>query len=302
MPLISAPARFWTAAKDYARRVWENAGDDDVFFLTSAVAFNILLTAVPFVLLLLSSLGFWLNHSAAQSRDELWSLVDALLPPHVETSDSPYHKVIDEIIRTRGSVGVISGVLFIWFTTRLFGTLRSALASVFAVRERKGILDGKLYDILLTIIATALFIAYSGLSAYLKLATSPGVQSLATNGLHAKAIGRVGYDVTALVAAIAIALMFFALYKFLPNRPIRWQSAALAAAVTTGLLQLAKLVFDRYIHRLNPVSFYTGTLYAVVIVVFWVYYAALIFLIGGEVGQVYETRRAMRLQRETFED
>jgi membrane protein len=31
---------------------------------------------------------------------------------------------------------------------------------------------------------------------------------------------------------------------------------------------------------------------AVIVVVFWVYYAALIFVLGGEVSQVYEDRRA----------
>ena len=30
------------------------------------------------------------------------------------------------------------------------------------------------------------------------------------------------------------------------------------------------------------------------VVVFWVYYAALIFILGGEVGQVYELRRVRR--------
>jgi len=39
-----------------------------------------------------------------------------------------------------------------------------------------------------------------------------------------------------------------------------------------------------------------------VILVFWVYYAALIFILGGEVGRVYELRRVRRLQREALED
>ena len=43
-----------------------------------------------------------------------------------------------------------------------------------------------------------------------------------------------------------------------------------------------------------------AVLAALVIVVIWVYYAALIFLVGGEVGQVYELRRTRRLQREVF--
>jgi membrane protein len=37
-------------------------------------------------------------------------------------------------------------------------------------------------------------------------------------------------------------------------------------------------------------------------VVVWLYYAALIFILGGEVGQVYELRRVRRLQREVFTD
>ena len=39
---------------------------------------------------------------------------------------------------------------------------------------------------------------------------------------------------------------------------------------------------------------------AFIIIVAWVYYAALIFLIGGEVGQVYEVRRKRKLQRKVF--
>ena len=50
----------------------------------------------------------------------------------------------------------------------------------------------------------------------------------------------------------------------------------------------------------NPWSLYSGTLTAIVIIVIWTYYAALIFILGGEVGQVYELRRTRRLQREVF--
>jgi membrane protein len=304
MPLTAAspPARVWAVVKDYARRIWDNSAEDDIFFLTSAVAFNILLAAVPFVLLLLSGLGYWLNHSAAQSRAEVWTFIEALLPPHAEAADSPYHRVIDDIIRTRRSVGLISAVAFVWFTTRLFGSLRSALGSVFDVRVQQGIVVGKMYDVLLTAVSSALFIAYSGLSAYLKLVTSRGVQALSEIGVRHDTMGFLEYAVASLIANSAIALMFFALYKFVPNRTVRWQSAAVGAVVTTALLELAKTIFGRFAHALMPNTLYAGTLYAVVVVVFWVYYAALTFLLGGEVGQAYDLRRAVRLQRATFED
>ena len=47
-PLISLG---WTL-RDYAKRVWDNAGEDNVLFLAGGIAFNILLAAVPFVLLI----------------------------------------------------------------------------------------------------------------------------------------------------------------------------------------------------------------------------------------------------------
>ena len=45
-----------------------------------------------------------------------------------------------------------------------------------------------------------------------------------------------------------------------------------------------------------------GTLTAIVVVIVWFYYAALIFILGGEVGQVFELRRVRRRQREVFTD
>jgi membrane protein len=207
-----------------------------------------------------------------------------------------------DIIRARGAVGVYSAVGFMWFSTRLFGSLRSVLADVFDIESDRGIIQGKLFDVQITIMATLLLVAYTGLSAYLALATTRGVQLVERLGIRADVMGTVEYVFGRLVAFVFVALMFFALYKFLPNRKIRSRTALLAAVFTSTMLEFAKGVFTRYVAEFDPGSIYTGTLYALVIVVFWVYYAAMIFILGGEVGQVYELRRVRRLQRETFED
>mgnify|MGYP006201741861 CR=1 FL=1 len=79
--------------------------------------------------------------------------------------------------------------------------------------------------------------------------------------------------------------MFFALYKYLPSRRIRWQSAALAAVFTGVFFELFKIIFTAYLRSFNPGSLYTGTLYTIVIVVLWVYYSSFFFIVGGEVGR-----------------
>jgi membrane protein len=291
----------WTL-RDYAKRVWDNSGEDNIFFLAGGIAFNILLAIVPFVLLLVSGLATLLNHSADETVADITAIIDSLLPPHAETAGSPVHKLLLDVIGARGTVGVFSAIGFVWFSTRLFGSLRTVLADVFDIETERGIIQGKIFDIQITIVATLLLVAYTAISAYLALATTRGIEIFERLGIRADLMGRVEYGIGRLIAFAFVATMFFALYKFLPNRRIRWQTALLAAVFTSSMFEVAKSVVAAYVAEFNPRSLYTGTLYALVIVVFWVYYAAMIFILGGEVGQVYELRRVRRLQRETFED
>ena len=63
MPQRSLAARLGWLLRDYAKRVWDNSGEDNVFFLAGGIAFNILLAAVPFFLLLATGLVYLLNQS-----------------------------------------------------------------------------------------------------------------------------------------------------------------------------------------------------------------------------------------------
>jgi membrane protein len=291
----------WTA-RDYVRRVWDNSGEDDIFFLAGGIAFNILLAAVPFTLLLVTGVAYAFNLSADRSALRVGLLVDTLLPIGLGAGREVVHTLLAEAIRTRGAVGVYSSIGFVWFSTRLFGSLRSVLAEVFDIEQERGIVAGKLFDIKITVISTVLVVAYLALSAYLALASSRGAAFLVRFGVRDDVMGGVEYWIGRAVAFAVIAAMFFGLYKFLPIRRVRVKTALVAAVFAALLFELAKLVFGAYIRSFNPGSFYTGTIAAAVIVVFWVYYAAVVFILGGEVAQVYDLRRVRRLQRATLED
>jgi membrane protein len=291
----------WTV-RDYAKRVWDNAGEDNIFFLAGGIAFNILLAAVPFFLLLVSGLGTVLDHSPDVSFAEAMAFVDRLLPPHAETAESPIHSLLRDALQLSGAVGLYSAIGFVWFSTRLFGSLRSVLADVFDIENERGIVTGKIFDIQITILATLILVAYTFLSAYLAIASTRGSEVLRELGIRDEVMGGLEYTLGRLLAFAFITFMFFALYKYLPNRKVRWQTALCGALSTAVLFEIAKNVFTAYVTSFNPGSLYSGTLYAIIIVVFWVYYAAMIFILGGEVAQVYELRRVRRMQRETFED
>ena len=297
-----ALGRAWWMLRDYAKRVWDNSGEDNIFFLAGGLAFNILLAVVPFALLLLTGLASFLNQSAESSAQAVSALLDRLLPGSLTGTHDLLPGIITDAIQTRGRIGTLSAITFVWFSTRLFGSLRSVLADVFDIEQERGIVAGKLFDIQITILSTFLLVIYSGLSAYLAIATSRGVAVFQSLGVRRDVMGAFEYWVGRAVAFAFIATLFYALYKYLPVRRVRWQTALLAAMFTSALLELAKAAFGYYIGRFNPGSLYTGTLAAFVILVSWVYYAAMIFILGGEVAQVYELRRVRRQQRAALED
>jgi membrane protein len=291
----------WTV-RDYLKRVWDNSAEDNVLFLAGGIAFNILLAAIPFVLLLIAGLTFIVPSGDAtlNASEKVNEFIDRLLPLHAEASGGFVHNMLADVLRTRGSVTLYSAILFVWLSTRLFGSLRTALADVFDIENERSIIRGKIFDIEITVVSTLLFVASTLVSTYLALATTRGLSVLLQLGLRKDVMSNVEYYMGRGLAFIFITLMFFALYKYLPVRKVRTRTAWLAGLFSGVMFELAKQVFRVVIRSMNPSSLYTGTIAALVIIVVWVYYAALIFLIGGEVGQVYELRRTRKLQREVF--
>jgi membrane protein len=290
----------WTV-RDYLKRIWDNAAEDNVLFLAGGIAFNILLAALPFFLLLVTGLTYLLPAlTSTTPAAAIHEFMDRLLPVQAADANSWVHAMIDDVMRTRRSVTVWSAFLFAWLSTRLFGSLRSALADVFDIENERSIIRGKIFDFQITVVSTVLFVASTLLTTYLALATTRGLSALQAAGVREEAISGLEYWFGRALAFVFITMMFFALYKFLPIRKVRARTALLAGTFSGLLFELAKYVFRAVIEGINPQTIYTGTIAALIIVVVWVYYAALIFLVGGEVGQVYELRRTRKLQREVF--
>lgn len=291
----------WTI-RDYAKRVWDNAGEDNVLFLAGGIAFNIMLAAVPFVLLVVwgATSIFTALNSSVNTSDAIFAAIDRFLPMHQEAPDAAIHGFLTDLFNARGKIGIYGAIGFVWFSTRLFGSLRTVLANIFDIESERGIIEGKIFDVKITVLASILFVLSMAVTAYISIATSRGVNELVARGVRDDVMGGVEYWVGRLLAFAILVLMFFALYKFLPIRRVRTSTAWVASLFTGFMFELARQLFAYYIDTFQPGSLYTGTLVSLVVIVVWFYYAALIFILGGEVGQVYELRRTRKLQREVF--
>lgn len=281
---------------DFGRRLWKKMADDDVLFLASGVAFNILLAGVPFFLLLASGIGYAMGTSLDASNSAVAGFIRDLFPLDGDGGDSVLDPVIRDIVRTRGTAGIIGAVAYIWFSTRLFGSLRAVFNTVFDVPKRHGMLLGKLFDVWFTVAATALVVVWIAASAFVGIARARGIAFLASVGLESDAVmSSFTYYSGRLVTFVLLSTVFFALYKALPYRRVRWRQAAFGAVSSAVLFEVARWAFTLFVNRWNPGSLYTGTLATIIIVVFWVYYGALIVIVGGEASQVHERAHDAKL-------
>ncbi len=242
-----------------------------------------------------AGLGYILNQSPETAAQVVQTTLENLLPGRLITGGgSILDPVLVDVVRTRTVVGFGSLLAFLWFAARLFTTLRGVLAFVFMHGRDRGYLHGKLVDFNLIILSVLLMTVWVTISAWLVVTSGRVGARLEATGALADVSGRLEVVFLRTLGILVLTGVFIALYRWLPRRPTAWRGAFLGAAAATGLFELARWLFTEFFILYQPTSLYTGTLGAIFIVIFWTYYAALIFVLGAEVAHVTEMRLVER--------
>ena len=263
-----------------------------MLFIAGGVAFNVLLAGLPFFLLLAAGLGYVLDQSPTAAYGVAQTVLEALLPTRLAQAEPLLDPVLVDVVRTRAVVGVGGGIGFLWFSTRLFASLRLVMSVVFNHGRDRGFVRGKLWDIHLTITSVVLLTLWVALSTWLTVTSGQVGAALARAGILQNSMGNIEYGVTRFLALVVVAAIFFSLYRWLPRNRTPVRVALTGALTAAGLFELARWLFSYALEAFPPTSVYTGTLGAIVIVVFWTYYAALIFVVGAEVAHTEQDRLA----------
>jgi membrane protein len=93
-----------------------------------------------------------------------------------------------------------------------------------------------------------------------------------------------------IVSVLLISVLFAAIYKVLPDRPIQWRDVVVGSAATALLFTGGKSLIGWYIGSSAVASTY-GAAGALIVILLWVYYSAQIFLLGAEFTKAYSDFR-----------
>src|SRR5262249_23158568 len=90
----------------------------------------------------------------------------------------------------------------------------------------------------------------------------------------------------ALLSFILVTLLFALIFRLLPDVRLTWRDVFLGAMVTSVLFGIGKTLIGFYLGRTGAASAY-GAAGSLVMLLSWVYYSALVFLLGAEFTRVY---------------
>jgi membrane protein len=88
------------------------------------------------------------------------------------------------------------------------------------------------------------------------------------------------------LAFAVIAALFAAMFKVLPDAKVGWRDAWVGAIATALLFVVGKFLIGLYVGKSNPGSVFGGA-GALAVLLVWIYYAAVIVLLGAEFTQVW---------------
>lgn len=230
------------------------------------------------------------------------------LPPHsTAPGQDPFslvEGVLTKILRNRATLSLYAAPAFIWFSTRLYASARTALNEIFDVSARPeparsvvvAYLLGKLRDTALVLATVLLFLANTVLTGGLAYLQSRGTAVAPQFRFFVSTLGRVLGE--GLAFAFQLSL-FYITYRYASRRRPRWRTALLAATFAAVAFEIAKRLYALYLAHFASLTGPSGdaNIGAIVLFVLWVYYTAVVFLLGGVVAEIWDLRKLQQRQR-----
>jgi membrane protein len=154
----------------------------------------------------------------------------------------------------------------------------------------------KLRDSVMVVGTVFLFLANTLLTTGLAVLQARGTASVPQLAFFVSSVGRLLGE--ALAFAFSVSL-FYVTYRHASVRRLPWKTALLASIFTAVLFEVAKRLYGLYLANFASFEAQGGdaNLGAAVLFILWVYYTAIVFLLGAVVAETWELRKMQQRQR-----
>ncbi len=281
---------FWDATRYYTHGLVHRFVEDDILFLASGIAFNVLLCIIPLLLLISAFLGSLLNSSDIAMQD-IDKFLSKALPNQSQAIGikNLTFRIINDMVEFRKSMGVFGAIVLIYTSTSLFSSVRSALHRIYRITTTTGLFLSQMKDLILVLALGWLFISINALNWMYSLISKYSLEMFGPNFVALQtALPDFLAQFTSFVLTI---LMAFLAYRFIPFYGTTTRSSIISAIATTVLWKTAGFLFALYFATFKPFNKIYGAYAFILVAMLWVYFSSIVFILGGAIGGLYRERK-----------
>lgn len=280
-------------SKFYTYGIIDKASEDHMWIMASAIAFNFLICIIPFTLILFSILGSYLDSAQRVSDIQLYLEKVLVLPEPLKSSiTEQVLKRIYELSSYTAITSIIGIIALLWTSSGLFSTIRDALNRIFKIKIEVFYLVGKIKDIVMVLVVSTFFILSVASTSIFSILISKGMDFIESY-FH---VGFADALITALLGLLFSFLMFYIIYRIVPHGQVNRRVVLISAISAAVMFEILKHLFTTYLVSFSNFAAVYGAYAALVSIVFWIYYSSFIFILGAEIGQLFNERRLLKLK------
>ena len=266
----------------YIKNTWAEFSKDNGFMMAAALSYYTLFSVGPLLVIVIALLGF-----VMESTDLENALFEQLSGVMGYSQANELKNVVQNAKNTSSEIlaTIISTLTLLITSTAVVIMLKDVLNKSWNVIKDpslgfKALIIDRIMSLGFLLGLGFIFLVSMGLNA---------VAALLSNKVAAifPEIGETTVVVTSsLIALLVTFIMFYLLFRFLPDARLKAKDLIVGAAVTTIMFSLGKYVIGIYLGY-SDVSSTFGSAGALASFMVWVYYNAIILILGAEFTQVY---------------
>lgn len=251
----------------------------DITGLGSQLAFFFLLSLFPLLIFLMTLLPF-LNID----QNQIFLLIRDYAPEGVYTL---LHDTLADILKNRnGGLLSIGALATIWSASKGMNAIIKGLNQSYYVEESRPFLVARGMSVVFTVALIGVLVVMLLLPVF-----GEQIGSLAFSyfGME-EGFLKLWSKIRLILPPILIFMVFVTLYWIVPNKKIHFISAIPGAIFAAAGWILTSLAFAFYVGNFASYSATYGSIGAIIVLMMWLYFSAIILLLGGLLNAVMEDR------------
>lgn len=279
--------------------------DDNAIKLSASLSYYTIFSLPPLLIIILSIAGIFFGKEAVNGQ--FFGQINGMVGNDAAIQIQDTIKNI-ELSDSNMFAAIFGGVMLLIGASGVFAEIQSSINYIWGLKAKP---DKSLIMFVKNRLMSFSMIASVGFLLLVSLTVNSVMDIL--NAQLVKILPDltvyVFYVLNTLIVFASTTLLFYIIFKTLPDGRMRWKDTLIGASFTSFFFMLGKFAIGFYLGNSTVASIY-GAAGSVIIILVWVYYSAIILYFGAEFTKVYSTRYgrkvipndyAVEIQKEVFE-